>query len=86
MKNHHSSHSNKIASPLLKHVVLVCAALFFFAGCGQRGSLYLPTAPEAAQRSSMVETLIVPATTNSADTDKNNTSSTRSPMTSPAAK
>jgi len=63
MKNHHSSHSNKIASSLLRHVVLVCAASALFTGCGQRGSLYLPTAPEAAQRSTIVDTLTKPTTT-----------------------
>jgi predicted small lipoprotein YifL len=82
MKNNNPSHSNKIASTLLRQVVLVCSASALFAGCGQRGSLYLPTAPEAAQRSSIVETLSSPATS---DIDKNNTSSTRSPMTSPTS-
>ncbi len=63
MKNHHSSHGNKIASSLLRHVVLVCAASALFIGCGQRGSLYLPTVPEAAQRSTIVDTLTKPAAT-----------------------
>ncbi len=63
MKNHHSSDSNKIAGSLFRHVVLVCAAAALFAGCGQRGSLYLPTAPEAAQRSTIVDTLTKPAAT-----------------------
>jgi predicted small lipoprotein YifL len=83
MKNHHSSHSNKIANRLLKSVVIACTAMSLLAACGQRGSLYIPTVPEAAQRSSIVETLSAPATN---DADKNNSSSTRSPMTPPATK
>lgn len=83
MKNYHSSHSNKIANRLLKTVVVVGAVMGFLTACGQRGSLYIPTTPEAAQRSSIVETLSVPA---ASETDKNNTSSTRSPMTPPATK
>jgi predicted small lipoprotein YifL len=63
MKNHHPSHGNKIANRLLKTVVLAGAAISFLTACGQRGSLYLPTAPEAAQRSSIVDTLTKPAAT-----------------------
>jgi predicted small lipoprotein YifL len=61
MKNHHQSYGNKIASSLLRPVVLVCVASASLAGCGQRGSLYLPTAPEAAQRSTIADTLTQPA-------------------------
>jgi predicted small lipoprotein YifL len=61
MKNHHSSHGNKIASRLLKSFAIACAAMSLLAACGQRGSLYLPTAPEAAQRSTIVDTLTKPA-------------------------
>ena len=63
MKNHHSSHGNKIANRLLKTVVVVGAVMGFLAACGQRGSLYIPTAPEAAQRSTIVDTLTKPAAT-----------------------
>jgi predicted small lipoprotein YifL len=63
MKNHHSSHGNKIANRLLITVVLAGAAISFLTACGQRGSLYLPTAPEAAQRSSIVDALTKPAAT-----------------------
>lgn len=83
MKKSHSSHSNKITSTMLRNVVIGCAALGLLAACGQRGSLYLPTAPEAAQRSSIVESLSTPATS---DADKNSTFSTRTPMTPPATK
>lgn len=88
MKKNQSSHSNKIASKLQQNMGIVCASLSLFAlfastGCGQRGSLYLPTAPEAAQRSSIVETLSAPAANES---DKNSNSSTSSPVTPPAAK
>jgi predicted small lipoprotein YifL len=83
MKNSHASHSNKIATAVLRKIAVVSAVFGLFAGCGQRGSLYLPTVPEAAQRSSIVETLAVPATN---EADKNSTFSTRSPMTQPATK
>lgn len=88
MKKNQSGHGNKLASKLQQNMGLVCASLSIFVlfavtGCGQRGSLYLPTAPEAAQRSSIVETLSAPA---ASESDKNSTSSTSSPMTPPAAK
>jgi predicted small lipoprotein YifL len=83
MKNRYLSHSNKIASRLLTTVLLAFSAISFLTACGQRGSLYIPTAPEAAQRASIVETLNGPA---AGEMDKNNTSSTRSPMTPPASK
>ena len=63
MKNSHPKHSNKIANRLLKSVVMACAAMSLLTACGQRGSLYIPTAPEAAQRSSIVDTLTTPAAT-----------------------
>jgi predicted small lipoprotein YifL len=65
MKNNQSSHGNKIANRLLKTVVLAGAAISLLTACGQRGSLYLPTAPEAAQRSTIVDTLTKPATDSS---------------------
>ena len=71
MKNFHSSHGNKIASSLLRQVVLVCASSALLAGCGQRGSLYLPTAPEAAQRSTIVDTLTKPASATQPTSDTN---------------
>jgi predicted small lipoprotein YifL len=54
-------HSNKITNRLLKSVAIACTAMCLLAACGQRGSLYLPTAPEAAQRSTIVDTLTKPA-------------------------
>jgi predicted small lipoprotein YifL len=83
MKNNYSVHSNKIANRLLKSIAMACALMGVLSACGQRGSLYLPTAPEAAQRSSIVETLGAPSTP---DTEKSNNSSTRAPMTPPASK
>jgi predicted small lipoprotein YifL len=83
MKNNHLNHGNKITHRLLKSTAIASITMSLLAACGQRGSLYLPTAPEAAQRSSIVETLSTPA---NGDTDKNNTSSTRSPMTPAATK
>jgi predicted small lipoprotein YifL len=73
MKNHHSSHSNKIGSSLLKPVVLACATAAMLAGCGQRGSLYIPTAPEAAQRSTIVDTFTKPAVSTQQATPDANT-------------
>jgi predicted small lipoprotein YifL len=71
MKNHHSSHGNKITNSLLKPVVLACATSALLAGCGQRGSLYIPTAPEAAQRSTIVDTLTKPSSATQPASDTN---------------
>ncbi|MFM9880558.1 MAG: LPS translocon maturation chaperone LptM [Burkholderiaceae bacterium] len=43
-------------------IILVCAALgtaglVGLGGCGQKGPLYLPTAPEAAQRGTLPQVL-----------------------------
>jgi predicted small lipoprotein YifL len=81
MKNNQPNHSNNITTTLSRYAYIAIAALGFLTACGQRGSLYLPTSPEAGQRSSIVETLSVPAS----DTEPKTTSSTRSPMTTPAA-
>ena len=40
-------------------VLVLCAATL--GGCGQSGSLYLPTEPAAAQRATLPQTLIKPA-------------------------
>jgi predicted small lipoprotein YifL len=69
MKNNQSSHGNKIAATLLRNVVIASAALGLLAGCGQRGSLYIPAAPEAAQRGTIVDTLIKPAAPASSDSN-----------------
>jgi predicted small lipoprotein YifL len=61
MKNNYPSHGNKIEQRLLKTITIACTAISLLAACGQRGSLYLPTAPEAAQRSTIVDTLTKPA-------------------------
>jgi predicted small lipoprotein YifL len=57
MKNTHSKHSNKnIFNTHLVSMSCACALLLLTA-CGQRGALYIPTAPEAAQRATIVDTL-----------------------------
>jgi predicted small lipoprotein YifL len=82
MRNTHPKHGNKIANRLYTKPVTSLILLMALTACGQRGALYIPTAPEAAQRSSIVETLTSPD-----GTDKNNnTSSTRTPMTAPSSK
>ena len=63
MKNNYSIHINKNTKIWLRQAAILCASAGFLAGCGQRGSLYIPTAPEAAQRSTIVDTLTKPATT-----------------------
>jgi predicted small lipoprotein YifL len=86
MKTTDSKNSNKIASGTLTKSVFTATGvmlLLALTACGQRGALYIPTAPEAAQRATIVDTVTAPAST---ETEKNNTSSTRSPMTSPASK
>jgi predicted small lipoprotein YifL len=60
MKNSYSSHSNKNANRLLKSVAIACTAMSLLSACGQRGSLYVPTVPEAAQRNTIVDTLTPP--------------------------
>ncbi len=67
MKNNHLSHGNKIAYRLLKSIAITFTAMSLLAACGQRGSLYIPTAPEAAQRSTIVDTLTKPAIPASSD-------------------
>jgi predicted small lipoprotein YifL len=62
MKNNHDRHSNKITSTLCYKTIAVCAVLSLLAACGQRGALYIPTAPEATQRGTIVDTLIKPTT------------------------
>ena len=86
MKTTYSKHSNKIAHHALAKstsmalgVMLLCA----LTACGQRGALYIPTAPEAAQRATIVDTVTTPGST---DAEKNNNANTRAPTTTPATK
>jgi predicted small lipoprotein YifL len=60
MKNNHARHGNKIASTMCYKAIVACAFLSLLAACGQRGSLYTPTAPEAAQRSTILDTMTKP--------------------------
>ncbi|RZJ13315.1 MAG: hypothetical protein EON50_09260 [Acidovorax sp.] len=64
------------ASQILVRTLVLAASAAAAVGCGQRGPLYLPTGPAAAQRATLPETL-TPAGSNS-------TSSTSSGAT-PAA-
>jgi predicted small lipoprotein YifL len=43
--------------PAAAPVLAACLACLVLAGCGQRGPLYLPTDPAAAQRASLPQTL-----------------------------
>ncbi|MCE1191479.1 MAG: lipoprotein [Acidovorax sp.] len=45
------------ASQILVRSVVLAACAAAFAGCGQRGPLYLPSAPQAAQRATLPQTL-----------------------------
>lgn len=46
-----------IASQILVRTFALALCAASLAACGQRGPLFLPTAPEAAQRASLPETL-----------------------------
>lgn len=66
MKNTHSKHSIKIENRVFAKTSFAAIVLMLglaLTACGQRGALYLPTAPEAAQRSSIVDTLTTPTKT-----------------------
>jgi predicted small lipoprotein YifL len=57
MKTTHQKHSNKNRTAgHLSRISLACIVLLLN-GCGQRGALYIPTAPEAAQRSTIGDVL-----------------------------
>ncbi|MDO8457587.1 MAG: lipoprotein [Burkholderiaceae bacterium] len=60
----------KNISQIVNRVIAITAVGLSLAGltlslvaCGQRGPLYIPTAPAAAQRSTLVETLATPPAT-----------------------
>nr|WP_296018319.1 lipoprotein [uncultured Acidovorax sp.] len=46
-----------IASQILVRTLVPMAVAAVLSGCGQSGPLYLPTAPEAAQRATLPQTL-----------------------------
>lgn len=46
-----------LVSPFARHAALSLVAALFVAGCGQKGSLYLPSGEAAAGRASLPETL-----------------------------
>jgi predicted small lipoprotein YifL len=76
MKNNHARHGNKITSTLCYKTIATCTFLSLLAACGQRGALYIPTAPEAAQRGTIVDTLTKPSTSS--------TNATNAPSANPA--
>jgi predicted small lipoprotein YifL len=78
MKNNHARHGNKITSTVCCKAIVACALLSLLAACGQRGSLYIPTAPEAAQRSTIVDTLTKPAASTAPTSTTQPASSTNS--------
>ncbi|WP_034694280.1 MULTISPECIES: lipoprotein [unclassified Acidovorax] len=45
------------APQILVRTVVLAASAAAFNGCGQRGPLYLPAGPEAAQRATLPQTL-----------------------------
>ncbi|MDA8445542.1 LPS translocon maturation chaperone LptM [Paracidovorax valerianellae] len=45
------------ASQILVRTLALAASAAAFAGCGQRGPLYLPTDPAASQRATLPQTL-----------------------------
>lgn len=45
------------ATQILVRVIVLAVSAAAFMGCGQRGPLYLPSAPEAQQRATLPETL-----------------------------
>lgn len=53
---HYNLHMLKVPQILVRLIVLAGSAAAL-AGCGQRGPLYLPDAPEARQRATLPETL-----------------------------
>lgn len=67
MKSIYLKNSNKIARTVFKKssigLIFALALTACISACGQRGALFIPTAPEAAQRSSIVNTLTTPAQT-----------------------
>jgi predicted small lipoprotein YifL len=63
MKNTQSKHSNKITHAAFKKSVIGMILIAALSACGQRGALFIPTVPEAAQRSSILNTLTPPADT-----------------------
>ncbi|MBV7428514.1 lipoprotein [Acidovorax sp. sif1233] len=46
-----------IASQILVRTLVLAASTAALAGCGQRGPLYLPSSPAAAQRATLPQTL-----------------------------
>ena len=80
-KNAYSKHTNKnIAVVLTRYLLSVCVLVSLNA-CGQRGSLYIPNTPEAAQRSTIGDVLTKP--TSPASTSTPATTATQTP-TAPA--
>jgi predicted small lipoprotein YifL len=64
MQNYQSQHSNKIENHQNRTAIVVSmlvSACFLLSACGQRGALYIPNSPEAAQRSTIGDVLTKPA-------------------------
>lgn len=45
-------------SEILARAIVLAGGAVALAGCGQKGPLYLPTGPAAAQRATLPETLV----------------------------
>lgn len=61
MKNTYPKHTNKNKASALITAILCACVLLSLSACGQRGSLYIPNTPEAAQRSTIGDVLTKPS-------------------------
>lgn len=61
MKNTYPKHTNKNKASALITAILCAGVLLSLSACGQRGSLYIPNTPEAAQRSTISDVLTKPS-------------------------
>ena len=63
MKNEHLKHSNKIGNHTAGVVAAMALSCLLLSACGQRGALFIPNTPEAAQRSTIGDVLTQPGGT-----------------------
>ena len=61
MKNEYLKHGNKIGNRTAGVVAAMVLSSLLLGACGQRGALYIPKTPEAAQRSTIGDVLTNPA-------------------------
>ena len=63
MKIKHLKHGNKIGNHTAGVVAAMALSCLLLSACGQRGALYIPNTPEAAQRSTIGDVLTQPGGT-----------------------